>query len=289
MSTTPVVPQPEPPVSPTPVAAPTPTKVITVEKPGTFLTPGHLILTGLLLLATFGCAYLYGSRRAEIADAKVKVVTAVEAQFKKDAQQAEIVASDNDKQNKALQAKSAEQLAQLEVDNDQLLQANKKLVAAISLSNQQLANQKKLDSTLTPTDQSKRWQALVPNATVTPTSSGFTIDAQGGLLTIQDLEALPIYAVEVKDLQSELTNDDTRIATDAQALAIETQAHKSDLVNSSLLLAASRLEISQAKAETAVVQAKLNAQKKATMRTRLRWFGAGFVTGIVTTVVAVVK
>jgi hypothetical protein len=269
MSTTPVTP------------APVPNTVIkTVETEATvvkgwLVTPWHAVLAAAAVTILIVGTYMFASRRAS--EYGEKATAAVEA-----AQKAQDSANVSAKQNALFQAQTTQQIAQLQEANDELIAANKRLVQTVNANRVQLANQKKSDATMTPTDQSKRWQALVPASVVTPTATGFTIDAQGGLLTIQDLEALPIQTTEIASLQTELTNTNKLVSNDATALAAEKAAHALDLSNAQAQLSAS-------KAETVAVQAKLTAQKKATMRTRLRWFGAGFVTGVVTTVVAVVK
>ena len=265
MSTVPVVPE--------SVITKVETDAVAVK--GWLVTPLHAILVavivGVLLIGTYVFA---GRRAAEYGQKATEAATA--------AKQAQDSADASAKQNASFQAQTSQQLAQLQAVNDSLVQANQKLIQTINASRLQLANQKKTDATMTPTNQSLRWQALVPSAVVTSTTTGFAIDGPGGLLTIQDLEALPIQTAEITALQIELTNTNKVISNDVTALAAEKAAHVLDLSNDHLQLLA-------AQADTIAVQAKLTAQKKATLRTRLRWFGAGFVTGIVTTVVAVVK
>lgn len=236
---------------------------------GTFLDTKHLVLAGLLAIAIFFVVYTYDSRRVEAAEAAVHETNALAAQA---AQEARTSAQ----QNAVIQAQTASQLAQLQAINLKLQASNAVLTQAISAQLAVLAKQKQTDAAMTPTEQSARWHALVPTATVAPTPMGFTVDATGGLATIEDLEELPVQQRQITQLESALDNDNTIIANDETLLAKEQAAHASDVDNDAKQLAA-------AKADTKKIQVNFDLYRKKTHRALLRAYAFGFATGALVT------
>jgi len=237
------------------------------KKVGLFFDPIHLILVGFLIVALLSGVYLFESKRAEIAEAKAEVAT----QAAKAAQEA---ANASEAQNKTLQeqaeateAAQAAANAKLEAANEQLLAANKQLLST-------LAAQQQKDAALSPSAQAQRWEALVPSAEVTTTSSGFSVDSAGGLSTIQDLEELPLDRQEISNLNQELSNE-TKIANDNEvSLKAEQAAHLSDIENDKKQLIAEQ-------DNTKAVQAQFNAYKKKAHRNLIRAFFAGVIAGVI--------
>ncbi len=240
-----------------------------VEKKFTaILTPHHIILYGALAIALFVGVYFFQGTRVKAAEGREAVATAVAAQAKQDA-------VESAKSNATLQAALALQVSQLQDANKTLAAANATLAGAMKAEVAALAEQRKVDTTLTPTEQSQRWTALVPDAkSVTPTSTGFALDAASGLATIQALEQLPVDAKRIEQLTTLVQNDDSTIANDSIILAKEQQAHTADVANDVKQLIAS-------KAETVKVQSDFDTYKKKAHRNIMRAFAAGVVTGVV--------
>ena len=196
--------------------------VKTIEKGiGLFLDPMHIILIVGLGLALVVGTYLYESREARVSDAKT---AAIAQQYANDKQAQAVI----DAKNAQIQQQNLLTQQQLEAANTTLKAANQQLKIANDQLSAALAAQKTADATLPPTDQAARWQTLEPRATVTATSTGFAIDAAGGLATLQDLEELPADRAQITNLTSQLDNE-TKIATnDETALTSEKKAHATD-------------------------------------------------------------
>src|ERR1700677_3117585 len=225
-------------------ATPTIAKDIKVveAKFAVLLDPKHLVLLGLLVIALLGGTYLWESKRADVAEAKAEVATQV-AQVAREASASSAI------QNAANQEQAKEVEAAMVAANQQLITANSQLTKANTQLASQLALQQKADAAMTPTQQSARWSQLVPTAVVTPTSVGFTIDANGGLLTIQDLEKINTDATTIANFEKEVANDEQEITNTQASLKAEQAAHQSDLANSQKQLTTAQDDLKQTKAE----------------------------------------
>lgn len=249
------------------------TPVVTVKATGTALDTLHLILLTVgLVLAGLG-VYTYTSRRADAAEAKYQQAQAVANQADKDAQVSA-------KANQAFQAQTQAQLDRMVAANTALEAANEKLAEAITTRNVALISQQGINAKATPTEQSARWQTLVPRAIVTPTSTGFAVDAAGGLATLQQLEELPVLTRNVADLTLSEAQSKDIIKNDGVALAAEKAAHQADVLNDSKQLKASQ-------DETVAVKAELVATKKKFRRTLIRVAVVSYIAGFATRVLTV--
>lgn len=268
MSSTPVVPKPVVPVqAPSAPTATLGSEIRAIEKKiGVWLDPAHIVLLTAFLVAAFFGAYVFQSGRVEVAQAKAAAST----EALKVAQQAQASSA---VQNAAQQEQSKEVEAAMSAANSQLALANTQLAAANKQLAVQLASQQKIDATLNPTQQSARWQQLVPASAVTPTPTGFAIDGAGGLATIQALEELPIDRTAIANDEKTIANLSATVANDAIALDSEKKAHVSDIVNDGKTLA-------ESKAETKKVSDDFGAYKKKARRNYLRAFGLGFILGV---------
>ena len=245
------------------------TEIQAVEKAvGVFLDPKHLVLIALLAVALFTGVYLFESREVKVAEGKAAVATAVAQQAATDSKLAAAA-------NEQLQAQKDAVIKQLQDANAQQAAANKVLSDALKSEAAALVAQQGKDRTMTPTEQSARWQALVPSAAVTPTPTGFTINSQGGLDTILQLEQVPVLTSANTKLTTELANDDTIIKNDAGILQAEKDKHASDVNADGKALVASQ-------DETKKVQADFDLYKKKARKRLLKVALVSYIGGLVT-------
>jgi hypothetical protein len=246
------------------------TEIAAIEKKiGLFFDPAHIILIVLLAVALFTGVYLFESREVKVAEGKAAVATAVAKQAADDAKVSAVA-------NAQLQAQKDADIAALQAANAQLSQANAQQAAALKAEAAALVKQQAVDKTMTPTQQSARWQQLVPTAEVgvLPTG-GFSINAQGGVDTLLQLEQVPVLTSANAKLTTSLANDDLTIAHDATILQDEKDKHISDVTNDGKALVASQKE-------TGKVQADFDVYKKKARKRYLIFFGAGYVAGLAT-------
>jgi hypothetical protein len=235
------------------------------KKIGVWLDPAHLVLLGLLILSLLGGVYLFESKQVAAAEARAQVATEVAKVAQEAAASSAIQNAAQQEQNKTIQAQMAAVTAQLQTANSQLQAANKQLVTA-------LAAQRKTDASLSPQDQAGRWQQIVPTAKVTVTPTGFTVDPQGGLDTLQALEELPFDRRQIGNLTTEVTNDEKIIANDVVSLSSEKTAHASDLAND-------QKQLTSCQDETKKVQADFTVYKHKARRNYIKAFFIGVVVG----------
>ncbi len=246
-----------------PVSAPT--LVSEIKKVELWLNPLHIILIALLAVASLGGVYLYEAKRAEVAEANAKAQTVIVQALKEAAASSAV-------QNAAQQAQSQATIEAMKLANQQLVTANQQLQTSNAQLVSKLGTQQKKDATLPPTDQAQRWTQLVP-AQVSVTPSGFSVDAAGGLATIQALEEIPIDRQRIVNLSQELTNDEKQIANDSISLKAEQTAHASDVANDQKKLA-------EANGETKKVNDDFTVYKHKARKNYLKAFGIGFIAGI---------
>lgn len=244
-------------MSSTPTPKPTETLVQEIEhgvaagakRIGLWLDPAHIILVIMLAFALLGGVYFFESKRADVAEAKAEVATQVLKVAQEAAASSAVQNAVQQEQSKAVEAAMAAANQQLITANSQLQNANKQLT-------NQLLTQQKTDATLPPSGQAQRWQQLVPQATVSVTPSGFSVDPVGGLATIQALEEIPVDRQTIANLTSEVSNDQKTIANDAVSLTAEKIAHASDVANDQKQLVASQDETKKVKDDFTVYKHK---------------------------------
>lgn len=186
----------------------------------------HLIGYGLAILLALGLTYSIEARIADKADSRA---TAAEAQL--------VLIQ---KQNTDFQASVQKQLDALASQNQTLTNA--------------LAAQKKIDSSLTPSQLGERVATLtdVPKNEVTPLENGhFDLTSNAVLQAALKLEEVPVLTQQ--------------LANETQSLDLEKQAHNSDVVAGNAALAACKTDV-----------AKVTADAR---KSKWKWFAAGVVIG----------
>lgn len=148
-----------------------------------------------------------------------------------------------------------------------LTQQNTSLAASIGARNTALQTQKQVDSTLPVPDLAKRWQALanVPASDMVATGNAITVNIEGALATVQQLEQLPTLLANLKDTQQIASNRQAELGkADALITGLNTQVTG---LNKQITD-----QDKSCKAEIASVKASARKSKR-------NWFITGVVTG----------
>ena len=213
-----------------------------------------LVAAGLLFL-TFGVYRGLGyleKRDQRIYDKRTAVL---EAQVEANAATA--------KQNAVL----AQQYADLA---KQVLAENSKLSQAIAARDAATKVQIEKDKTLPPPELASRWEFLagLPLGTVKPTPGDlFTISDPGARQTVVALETIPQLKADLNDTREQAANKDKQVTAQAGVIAglhVEITG-----------LGAQIVEADKAcKSEVKLVKDQVRKSK-------LKWFGAGFVSGLI--------
>jgi hypothetical protein len=201
----------------------------------------HIILYVSLAIAPIGETYLIADKHAESARTEAAVAKA---------QMAQIVSA-----NTQFQSQVTAQIAQLEASNQALqtqLAQRDKVEKSISTHN----------GSLTPTQVATGIQSATDANDGEATASGqfIQLDLPLGQQALSALQLVPLLQKDKADLTIEVFNDE-------KALVLEKQSHQSDL------------KADEAKLESC--QADLKAVKRSTLRSKLRWLGAGVTVGFV--------
>lgn len=158
-------------------------------------------------------------------------------------------------------AAASQQVAQQATEqNQKFQQVTQAQIESLQKSNEllssQLQKQQTADSKLPPKDLGQKLISLaqLPASEVVLEPTGHFDLSQAAVLTVtQDLEALPVVSLQLKNTQAQLT--------------LERASHKSDIDADGKQIQALKDEVSSVKA---------NARKS-----KLKWFGAGVIVGFV--------
>lgn len=245
------------------------TEIQAIEKSiGVFFDAKHLILAGLLAVAVIFGVYHFVSRRADAADARAAVATAV-------AKQAADDAAISAKANTEFQAQTTAAIQQLQQANAALaaqnVQNSKALVDALAV----LKSAQQVNVARNPNERAARWHELVPGATVSPVSGGgYTLNEDSGLATLNALESLPVQGREIELLNQTVANQQQIISNDGVALKKEQDAHKADTDNDGKQLVAANKANDKLKAD-------YDQLKDDCRKSKFKWFGIGVVVGFI--------
>jgi hypothetical protein len=241
---------------------------------GIWLDTGHIVLTVLLIAVLLIGVYIFDAKRAELADARTAKAEAVSVQARADA-------TLSAKQNIDFQAQTVAQLDALAQARASLLQANLVISQAQTQRKADLAVQQAAVAKAAPSDVAKDWEGLIPTAAVTAVPGGFTIDAAGGLATVQELLQVPVLNSTITDLGQVINSDNKVITNYATALSDEKASHVSDVKNDAIQLTSAKDDLKTAKdqRDKAVADGR---------KGKLKWFGIGFVTGYIAAITTAV-
>lgn len=232
------------------------------------MDPVHIIMTLIIVgLLCFGI-YSIEARRADLADARA---TASEQA----AQIADKKAADAVAQNTQYQQQVTTQIDQLTQQNVSLQQTVSTLIAAQAARDAGLKKQQSADSALTPSQLASRWQTVgnLPDAiTVAPDGKTYIVTPNDALTTTQMLESLPIITKDLADERAAFAAEETKYNNEVIALALEKQAHTSDITTSTTQLAGKDADIKALKDELAKTKADCKKSK-------FKWGTVGIVIG----------
>jgi hypothetical protein len=213
----------------------------------------------LLLAAVAGLVLWFGIGKIDtliIHHDQAQLAQATEAskvQAEKDAATATLALQERE-QYKAL----AQQVA---TQNEALEQANATLTAALS-------QRQKTDASLPPSELVNRWATLVPQAKPTVTPSGVALDSAGAVATVQELEKVPVLSSQIENEHTQLENAQKLVASEG-----------TQITTLNTLVTGKDAEL----ADNAKVCATQIATVKAEARkSKMHWFEAGYVAGLVT-------
>ena len=151
----------------------------------------------------------------------------------------------------------------------QLLASNLAIRAAQKQSAVTTQKQQAVDQTLPPPELAARWTTLIqasPEA-VQPSTGGYTASQAAAVSTVTQLEKIP-------ELQSDISGDETIIANDNKQITDQggvVTALQSQITGLNV-------QIADQTTATAAQIKLINAQNR---KSKLRWFGIGFVAGFV--------
>jgi hypothetical protein len=177
--------------------------------------------------------------------------------------------------NSQLSAQVATALAQYKDVIDTLTKQNQVLSTSQSNRTTGLSTQQQTDATLPITDLQARWANLAgfQIAEIAATSAGSTLTQNASIKTVQTLEEVPVLTQNYADEQTKNNNLTDELSKGNVVIADQTKQ-----------IAGLNLTLTEAdktcKNEVAAVNAKARAS-------RLKWFGAGVVTGVIGTLVAI--
>lgn len=174
-------------------------------------------------------------------------------------------------------AQIADDKAQLQVLTDRLTAQNAQLVNANTALAAALTKQQKTDATLPVPDLVNRWAQLTPGsnfAGAIGSGNNVTVTPANAVATVQQLEKVPVLTQQLANETTEKTNDDQLI----------NQQNKSifDLNNQVGTLNNSVVGLNKTiKDNDSVCQLQIKTINDNARKSKLKWFGAGFVLGFV--------
>jgi hypothetical protein len=146
-------------------------------------------------------------------------------------------------------------------------QQNASLTAAIASRNKTVVVQEQKDAALPPSQLATRWQGLVNNTGIQTAANGYAVTDDAALATVDQLEQVPVLAQNLKDETTTAANLQKDV-TDANTL-----------INSGKLVV-NGLQL-QIQDQDKSCTASINALKAKDNKSKLKWFGIGYVSGFI--------
>lgn len=182
-------------------------------------------------------------------------------------QQAQVTAQVQQEKNTVLATQVAQNAAQYKELSDKVQSQNAQLEQAKTQLATALAKQQKTDATLPPSDLVARWNTLVPQAGATVTPNGVTLSSAGAVVTVQQLEEVPVLSSQLENERTQLGNDQNLIS--AANASITTLNLRVDGLN---------LQLSD---NAKVCTAQIKTIKAEARKSKRRWFIVGMVIGFI--------
>jgi DNA mismatch repair ATPase MutL len=231
----------------------TPTAVTVTATTSWIKQHERTVICAMFLAVTLFLGGKFLDREAVKAQANATVATQVAADAKLAAQQA------------------AQQVAQTQAQYQAMLDAlqkqNAALAQAVAQRNVVLVQQQAVDKTLSPTQLTQRWAALVPNTQPTVTPTGVAVTTADAQLTVAQLENVPVLTQNLKD--------QTEIAQNLNQELVGAGKVNNALGNQ---ISALNLQITD---DDRACKADVASVKADARKGKLRWFKIGYVSGLV--------
>jgi hypothetical protein len=214
----------------------------------------HLILLALVVLLVVGSVY-----GIESVIAKHDHENALEKQA---------IAQTLAQQNQQFQSQTQIQINTLVQQNTALQQQIGVLATAITTRDSQLRTQQAQVPQLTPDQLSVEWQKDIKNAgNIKPIlPSGYQVDQAAAVASVQAIEAVPVLQQDIGDLQNSNKNLGVQLVNETAIYEDEKKAHASDNTANAAAIAAQNAKIKD-----------ITAQCR---KSKLKWFGLGFLAGL---------
>lgn len=147
---------------------------------------------------------------------------------------------------------------------------NVQLEGQIKKRDVQVVVQQEKDKTLQPVELASRWSLLInqPVETIKPTETGYQIEQAPALMTVLQLELIPQLQQDLNDTRQIVSNKDVQI--NGLNGVVTSLTGQVDGLNQQIVK-----QNTASKDEIALIKAQARKSK-------LRWFIAGFVTGLAT-------
>lgn len=215
----------------------------------------HLILIAMLAGSICVGVYLYDSKRADRAEAQSNAAIQI--------------AKAQDSTNVQVQQQATQQISQLQQEIAAQQQQYNSLAQLIISRNTQLAAQQKQDANLPPTQLAARWQdvAKLPDDITTLPTGDFNVSQQDALLTLQQLETIPVINANLATNNQQLALVRSELDNEDIAFGVEGQAHQSDVLACT--------------ADKKALNDQIVTLKAQARRSKMRWFGIGYVAGFI--------
>lgn len=185
------------------------------------------------------------------------------------AQQEQAVEAIQQQKNDADLAQAKQSLAAYQALITQSLAANTTLSSAIANRDKTVVIQQATDAKMPPSQLATRWQGLIADSGVQPSTTGYVLTDSAGLATVEKLEQLPVLQQDIKDEQTKETNlqNDVNKANDlidkGKTVVVGLQSQITD----------------QSKADAATLAATKAAANRGKIKSFFIGFGIGFIAG----------
>jgi hypothetical protein len=149
-------------------------------------------------------------------------------------------------------------------------QQNLQLTAQINSRNLALTSQQNNDKVIVqsnPSQFAQRWATLIDNPDVQDTDKGFQVGPTAALATVQSLEQVPVLQADLKDEQAKTANLQSTV--DASQKLVD---------QGKITVDGLQVQIKDQQAECTAQVASVKADAR---KSKLKWFGIGFVVGFV--------
>ena len=164
-------------------------------------------------------------------------------------------------------AQAKAELADYETALAESTKQNAELAAAIASRSQTVIVQQQKDAALPPSQLAIRWQGLVNNTGIQTAANGYAVTSDAALATVDQLELVPVLTQNLKDETTTAAN-------------LQTDVDKANTLISQGKITVNGLQL-QLQDQDKSCTANINALKATENKSKLKWFGIGYVSGFI--------